>query len=232
MSVEDRLRDGLERSAAEFVPAGFGGVGAAVSTARRRRTGRRLAGGMAVVVLAAGVGLWVDRGSPDAAPSPVPAAPTSARPSATASPSPAETVDQQADAALASALRGEWVTDVVTTEEATAAMVRTGTADHRRVVLADVGVPGRFTLTFDELAYRVSLDGVPEDEGTWYVRDGRLGLVPTCGNCRLVLAPRAHRRRPAPGTARRHLTRLPAGAVGGVRECRLHLGAVPPPLAR
>jgi hypothetical protein len=30
---------------------------------------------------------------------------------------------------------------------------------------------------------------VPEDEGTWYVRDGRLGLVPSCGNCGLVLAP-------------------------------------------
>jgi hypothetical protein len=68
-------------------------------------------------------------------------------------------------------------------------MVRTGTAAHRDVVLADVGVPGRFTLTVDELAYRVSRDGEPEDEGTWYVKDGRLVLVPACDHCGIVLAP-------------------------------------------
>jgi hypothetical protein len=189
MSVDDRLREGLDRSAAEFVPGG-GGLDAVVTTAHRRRTGRRVAAGaFAVALLAVGAGLVVQRGSSDGPPAPVPAGSTSAQPSPRSSSSPTGTGGVQADAALATGLRGDWVTDVVTAEQATAAMVRTGTAGHRDVVLTEVRVPGRFTLTLDELTYRVSLDGEPEDEGTWYVKDGRLVLVPGCDHCGIVLAP-------------------------------------------
>ena len=192
MSVDSRLREGLERSAASFVPTALDGAEAAVSRARRRRTARRVAGSAAVVVvLAIGAVVVVDRDRDITAPS-VPAAPVTS-PAVTAAPTTSPTtdaVDRAADAALAAGITGEWTTGVVSVDQANAAMVRTGTSAYRETVLADLRVPGTFTLTFDELAYRARLDGEVVDVGTWYVSDGRLGLVPTCDRCSVVLGPR------------------------------------------
>jgi hypothetical protein len=187
MSVDSRLREGLERSAASFVPTALDGAELAGSVARRRRTARRVTAGAAVVVaLAIGAGVVVDRGSRTTAPPPVPAAPT------VAVSAPTRVASADADALLATALVGEWTTGPVTTDLATAAMARTGTLGYREPVLAAFPLPGTFSITFDDLAYQARLDGGSQDEGTWYVKDGRLVLVPSCDHCNIVLAPDLH----------------------------------------
>ena len=133
MSVDSRLRDGLERSAANFVPTSPGGAGVAASVARRRRTSRRVAGSAAVVVaLAVGAGWALDREGETTAP-PVPAAtvPSDVTTIPT-TPTTTDAVDRAADAALAAGIMGEWRPGVVSVDAATTAMVRTGTSSCRR----------------------------------------------------------------------------------------------------
>ena len=191
MSVDDRLREGLERSAGCFQPT-VAGAEAAAWTARRRRTTRRLTGSAAVVVALAVGAVWVvDRDRAATAP-PVPAAtvPTTSTTLAPTTSASAAAVDHAADRSLAVQLAGTWTTRLVTPREATAAMVRTGTSDYREPVLAELRLPGTIRVTFSPLTYRVTRDGAHEDEGTWSVHDGRLVLVPSCEHCGIVLGPR------------------------------------------
>lgn len=186
MSVDDRLREGLDRGAADFVPGAAGGLETVVSAARRRRARRRAAAAAtAALALTVGAGVLVDRGAQTTAPPPVPAASTSA-----ATPDRVSSTD--ADALLATALVGEWTTVDVTPDAASAAMARTGTLAYREPVLAAMPLPGTVTLAFGDLTYRARLDGFPQDEGTWYVSDGKLVLVPSCNHCNVVLAPDLH----------------------------------------
>lgn len=185
MSVDNRLREVLDRSAAQFVPEGGSALDAVVRAARRRRTTRRvLAGAVAAVLAVVAVPLW-DRTQDTSRPT-APAGTVTPTPSVSTEPPPAP-----GDAPLAAALRGTWVTPVVTKELAAAAMTRTGTLGYRDAVVADLNLPGRLTLTFDELSYRASLHGQSVDEGTWSVRGGRLVLVPLCttATCRIVVHP-------------------------------------------
>lgn len=180
MFVDDRLREGLERSAAGFVPDASRGLDVVVRSARRRRTGRRVvAGTVLVLALASGVGAVLDRG-PDATAPAVPAAPA---------PTADGTGRPESDDLLASRLVGEWTTAVVSPEEAAAAMARTGTLGHRDAVLRELPVPGTFALTFDVVTYQARLDGQEVDVGRWSVQNGRLVLTPSCGWCRIVLWP-------------------------------------------
>lgn len=186
MSVDNRLREALDRSATQFVPRGGDAVDAVVGAARRRRTTRRVAAGAvaALALTVVAVPLW-DRAQDTSAPT-VPAGTVTPTSSPSAEPPPAA-----GDAALAAAIRGTWMTPVVTPELAAAAMARTGTLGYRDAVMADLRLPGILTLTFDELSYRATLHGQSVDEGTWYVRGGRLVLLPLCttANCRTVLQP-------------------------------------------
>jgi hypothetical protein len=188
MSVDSRLREALERNAADFVPSAPGSVDAIITRARRRRAGRRVAAGAAVVLaLAVGLSIVVGRQSGSAAPPPVPAASASPTRGST-TPGPA-----QADTNLAADLVGTWTTGVVSPQMAQTAMARTGTAAYRDSVLRVLHLPGTITLTFEDLAYRAQVDGEPVDEGTWSVRNGKLVLVPFCTtSCRMVLGPDLH----------------------------------------
>jgi hypothetical protein len=187
MCVDDRLREGLDRGAADVVPSDAAGLGAVVSAARRRGAGRRgAAAATAALALALGVGVFVDRGARTTGPPPLPAA-------ATTEPTTPERVSStDADALLAAAVVGEWTTAVVTPDAASAAMARTGTLAYREPVLTAMPLPGTFTVTFGELTYRARLGGGVQDEGAWYVDDGRLVLVPGCDHCTIVLAPDLH----------------------------------------
>lgn len=148
------------------------------------RTGNRgAAGAAAVLALVVGAGLVVDRGAETTETRPVPAA------AILGLPTPVRVASEDADALLAEALVGEWTTGVVTRDEATAAMARTGTLGYRESVLAVLRLPGTFRITFEHRRYRAQVNGGPRDEGTWHVRDGRLVLVPGCDHCGLVLAP-------------------------------------------
>jgi hypothetical protein len=185
MSVENRLREALERSAADFAPRAAGDVEAVITTARRRRAGRRVAMA-AAVVLAVGVGAAavVHQQSGSAAPPVVPAVTASS----TSSRAPADRA--AADRRLAASLVGTWATGVVSTEDATAAMVRTGTAGYSADVLNQLRLPGAITISFEDLAYRTALDGEVVDEGTWSVHDGKLILAPYCTiSCQVVFGP-------------------------------------------
>lgn len=188
MSVDSRLTEALERSAADFVPGAGGGLEVIVTAARRRRAKRRLMGGAAVALaLVVGMGAVMDGQTRGAARPLVPAA----SPSTNQSPTPVG--QAEADRQMTADLMGTWTTGVVSPRTASAAMVRTGTAAYRDSVLHVLHLPGTITLTFENLAYRAQLDGEPVDEGTWSVRDGKLVLVPYCAiSCRMEFGPSLH----------------------------------------
>ena len=120
MSVDNRLRDGLERSASAFVPAALGGVEPLVST--RSSPPHRASGGRPPRRWSCSPSgpSWSWTAVADAPPS-VPAVPRhlgrgTVAPSSSPSAVPSIT---QADAALASVIAGEWITGLVSIDEAT-----------------------------------------------------------------------------------------------------------------
>ncbi|WP_392543648.1 hypothetical protein [Oryzobacter telluris] len=177
MSVDERLRAGLEREALEFDPTTGRGLDGVVSVARRRRTVRRLAAGLAAAVVVAGVvGLGLGRATPAA----VPAAPV---------PTMSALERLEADHRLSTALVGRWSTTVLDEADVVATLGRAGMGQHAAVVLGDIPLPVPVVITFDERRYRTTFGSEEADLGSWHVKDGRLVLVPSCGLCRMVFAP-------------------------------------------
>lgn len=177
MSVDERLRAGLEREALEFDPTTGRSLEGVVTVARRRRTVRRLAAGVVAAVVVAGVvGLNLDRAVPTA----VPAAPV-------ATMSALERLE--ADHRLSTALVGTWSTAVLHEADVVATLGRARMGQHASVVLSDIPLPVPVVITFDEKRYRTTFGSEEADLGSWHVKDGRLVLVPSCGLCRIVFAP-------------------------------------------
>ncbi|WP_377639508.1 hypothetical protein [Oryzobacter terrae] len=178
MSVDERVRTALEEGARGFDPDTAHALAGVVTTARRRRSTRRLAvAGVAVAALVAtGIGVGLDRGVTSTAPAaPVPTLHGNDR--------------LAADSRLAAVLVGSWSTPVLRESDVLATLGRTGMSQHRAVVLGDLSLPDRVVITFDDRRYRTTLGTEEADLGSWHVKDGRLVLVPSCALCRIVFAP-------------------------------------------
>lgn len=178
MSVDELIRSGLTEGARGFVPDAHRGLDEVLGRGRRRRRTRRLAvaGAGLAAALALGVGLLGPGTTPRAA---VPAA----------TPSPDPLMQLAEDSRLSEALVGSWSTAVLDEADVVATLARAGTSEHRDVVLGEMPLPVRVDLIFDERRYRTMFGTELTDVGTWHVKGGRLVLVPSCAQCKVVLLP-------------------------------------------
>jgi hypothetical protein len=167
MSLDDRVREGLHRSAQPINPDVEERLARTRTSFRRRRTVRRvaLAGTVALVgvaALALGPQL-LDRFS--AAPDVLPGTSTMS--------------DEQARL-----LQGMWVTPVVTQAQATDTLNSAGLGEFADAVLTDGAYPTAWTMVLGESTYAItSSRGILADTGVWIVQGSTLTVIPSSCDC-------------------------------------------------